>query len=84
MALVVRLQRAGKRTQPHYRIVATEKSTGPKGSPVEILGHYNPKADKIKDKVQIRMERIDYWMKNGAKLSETVKSLINKFKSAKV
>ena len=84
MALVVRLQRAGKRTQPHYRIVATEKSTGPKGSPVEILGHYNPKADKIKDKVQIRMERIDYWMKNGAKLSETVKSLINKFKLAKV
>jgi len=83
MAVVVRLQRAGKRTQPHYKIVATEKSTGPKGSPIEVIGHYNPKADKIKDKVQVRMERLDYWLKNGAKLSESVKSLVNKVKAVK-
>ncbi|PIS47146.1 MAG: 30S ribosomal protein S16 [Elusimicrobia bacterium CG08_land_8_20_14_0_20_51_18] len=82
MAVVVRLQRGGKRVQPHYRIVAIEKSSGPKGPPLEVLGHYNPKADKPKDKVQVKLERVDHWIKNGAKPSETVRSLINKAKAA--
>lgn len=82
MAVVVRLQREGKRTQPHYRIVAVEKSTGPKGSPIEVIGHYNPKAEKIKDKIVIKNERLDYWIKNGAKPSETVEKLINKSRNA--
>ncbi len=82
MAVVVRLQREGKRTQPHYRIVAVEKSTGPKGSPIEVIGHYNPKAEKIKDKIVIQNERLDYWIKNGAKPSERVEKLINKSKNS--
>lgn len=82
MAVVVRLQREGKRTQPHYRIVAVEKSTGPKGAPIEVIGHYNPKGEKIKDKIQIKMERFEYWLKNGAKPSEVVENLVKKLKAA--
>jgi small subunit ribosomal protein S16 len=83
MAVVVRLQRQGKRTQPHYRIVAIEKTTGPKGSPIEVIGHYNPKAEKVKEKVNINLERLDYWVKNGAKPSDVVNKLVNKLNSAK-
>ncbi|HAT72164.1 MAG TPA: 30S ribosomal protein S16 [Elusimicrobia bacterium] len=82
MAVVLRLQRIGKRTQPHYRIVAIEKSSGPHGEPLEVIGHYNPKAEKDKEKVSIKTDKLDRWVKNGAKASETVSSLIKKVRKA--
>ncbi|HBA60763.1 MAG TPA: 30S ribosomal protein S16 [Elusimicrobia bacterium] len=82
MAVVLRLQRIGKRTQPHYRIVAIEKSSGPHGQPLEVIGHYNPKAEKDKEKVTINPERLDRWVKTGAKPSETVGSLIARARKA--
>jgi small subunit ribosomal protein S16 len=82
MAVVLRLQRIGKRTQPHYRIVAIEKSSGPHGRPLEVVGHYNPKAEKDKEKVTIKSDKVDYWVKNGARPSETVGSLIARARKA--
>lgn len=82
MAVVLRLQRIGKRTQPHYRIVAIEKSSGPHGEPLEVVGHYNPKAGKDKEKVTINSEKVDRWVKNGAKPSETVGTLITRARKA--
>ncbi len=82
MAVVLRLQRIGKRTQPHYRIVAIEKSSGPHGQPLEVIGHYNPKAAKDKEKVTINPEKVALWVKNGARPSETVGSLITRARKA--
>ena len=82
MAVVLRLQRIGKRTQPHYRIVAIEKSSGPHGEPLEVVGHYNPKAAKDKEKVTINPEKVDRWVKNGARPSETVGTLITRARKA--
>jgi small subunit ribosomal protein S16 len=82
MAVVLRLQRFGKRTQPHYRIVAIEKKRGPQGAPLEIVGHYNPKAEKDKEKISFNMERLDRWMKAGAKASDTLGSLIVRARKA--
>ncbi len=78
MAVVIRLQRFGKRTQPHYRIVAIEKKRGPFGKPLEVLGHYNPRADKLKDKVHIKAANYEKWIKCGARTSQTVSSLVKK------
>lgn len=78
MAVVLRLQRFGKRVQPHYRVVAIERARGPHGEPLEIIGHYNPKADKDKEKITLDLSKTDRWLKNGAKPSQTVGSLINK------
>lgn len=82
MAVVLRLQRIGKRTQPHYRIVAIEKASGTKGQPLEIIGHYNPKAEKDKEKIAFNAEKLDRWVKNGAKPSETLGSLIARARKA--
>lgn len=82
MAVVLRLQRTGKRTQPHYRIVAIEKSSGPHGEPLEVIGHYDPKAGRDKQKVTIDGAKVDRWMKNGARPSETVGSLIARARKA--
>ena len=82
MAVVLRLQRIGKRTQPHYRIVAIEKASGPSGQPLEIIGHYNPKAEKDKEKVTLNTAKLDRWVKTGAKPSETVGALIARARKA--
>lgn len=80
MAVVLRLQRQGKKIQPNYRIVAIDKTKGTTGKPIEVIGNYNPKAEKNSDKITIKMERYDYWIKVGAKPSPTLVKLINKTK----
>ncbi len=83
MAVVLRLQRCGKKVQPNYRVVAIEKTKGPTGKPVEVIGSYDPKKDKIKDKIKINLERYEYWVKVGAKPSSTLEKLVNKLRESK-
>ncbi len=72
--LVVRLSRTGKSAQPSYRVIVSEKSKDPWGKYLEILGQYYPKKEaKI---VNLKEERLKYWMEKGAKLSETVNNLL--------
>lgn len=76
MAVVIRLQRTGKPKQAYYRVVAIEKSRGPHGKPLEVLGSYDPRGETGKDKVRVDRARLDHWLRNGAKPSETVRSLV--------
>lgn len=76
MAVVIRLQRTGKPKQPYFRIVAIEKARGAHGKPLEVLGSYNPRVENAAKKIQIRMERFEHWVKNGALPSETVAHLV--------
>jgi len=76
MAVAIRLQRIGKPKQPFYRIVATDLRRPAQGKPIEILGSYNPRAEKAKDKIEIKLERYEYWVGVGARPSETVASLV--------
>jgi small subunit ribosomal protein S16 len=82
MAVVLRLQRQGKKTQPSYRIVAINSTKGPTGKPIEVLGTYHPKAEKISEKIVIKLDRYEYWISVGAKPSETLKSLVDKLKES--
>ncbi len=76
MAVAIRLQRIGKHKQAYFRVVAVDRRRAAQGKPIEILGSYNPRALKTKDKVVIQKERYDYWIGVGAKPSETVQSLL--------
>lgn len=72
--LVIRLSRTGKNAQPSYRMIVSEKSKDPWGKYLEILGHYYPKKEaKI---VDLKEERLKYWIGKGAKLSETVNNIL--------
>ncbi len=76
MAVVLRMKRMGAKKKPFYRIVAVTKSLKRDGKVLEEIGHYDP---KIKDgNVSLKKERIEYWLRNGAKPSETVKSFLKK------
>lgn len=76
MAVVIRLQRTGKPKQAYYRVVAIEKSRGATGKPLEVVGSYNPRGENMKDKLSIKMDRYESWVKNGALPSETVATLV--------
>ncbi len=72
--LRIRLTRTGKKHQPNYRIVVAEHSRPVKGKFIEIVGHYIPTQ---KPKVlEIKQERIQYWISKGAVPSDTVQNLL--------
>ncbi len=71
--LVIRLQRTGRNKDPHFRVVVCEHTIGPKaGKYLEKLGSYSP---KTKERV-LDTERINYWMSQGAKPSETMHNML--------
>jgi small subunit ribosomal protein S16 len=76
MAVVLRLKLFGTKKRPFYRIVAMTKSKKRDGKALEELGHYDPK--KGMNQIALDRERIEYWLKNGAKPSETVKSILKR------
>lgn len=74
--VVLRLKRMGANKKPFYRIVATEKTSPRDGRFIEEIGYYDPKKDP--SMIKIDKERALWWLKNGAKPSVTVKSLLKK------
>jgi small subunit ribosomal protein S16 len=76
MAVAIRLKRTGKHKQPFYRVVAIDRREAASGKPLEILGSYDPRAEKVKDKIVLKRDRYDYWIGVGAKPSETVASIL--------
>lgn len=72
--LVIRLSRIGCKKQAHYRMVVSETRSATKSRSVEIVGHYNPRTKPAT--VTVDQERVSYWIKQGARPSETVKTLL--------
>lgn len=71
--LVIRLFRIGKKHQPSFKIVVSDKRKPTRGGRfVEEVGFYNP---LTKERL-LREERIKYWLSKGAKASETVHNLL--------
>jgi small subunit ribosomal protein S16 len=74
--LMIRLARFGAKKKPFYRVVVIEKERARNGRNLEVVGHYNPVTSPAQ--VLLKHDRIDFWTKNGAQLSETVKRLVEK------
>jgi small subunit ribosomal protein S16 len=72
--LMIRLARFGARKKPIYRVVIIEKERARNGLAIEVVGHYNPTVNPAK--VELKHDRIQHWMKNGAQPSDTVARLI--------
>jgi small subunit ribosomal protein S16 len=73
--LIIRLQRVGRKNDPSFRVLVTESANSSKsGKFLEILGSYNPR--KTAAKTILNAERIQYWIANGAKPSDTVNNLL--------
>ncbi len=76
----IRLSRAGAKKRPFYHVVVTDSRNQRDGRYIERLGFFNPIATGKDEKLRIDVERVDYWIGQGAKPSERVASLIKGLK----
>jgi small subunit ribosomal protein S16 len=72
--LTIRLQRRGKKKQPTYRVVVSEKARDTQGRSLEILGYYNPQVEPRV--LKLDKERILHWLSVGAQTSATVHNML--------
>lgn len=72
--LAIRMARFGAKKNPIYRVVVIESTRARNSRSVEVVGHYNPVAQPTQ--VDLKHDRIQYWIKNGAQPSTTVTRLM--------
>ena len=76
MSVIIRLRRVGRKKQPYYRVVVVASTTPRNGQYLDAVGHYNP----LTTPAELRMDlaKVDEWLGQGAEMSDTVRTLINK------
>ena len=72
----IRLQREVKKKAPFYHIVVADSKSPRDGKIIEQIGTYNPMCEP--SEVILDKEKVEKWIKNGAKPTDTVKRLIEK------
>ncbi|MGB9603194.1 MAG: 30S ribosomal protein S16 [Verrucomicrobiia bacterium] len=81
MSVKIRLKRTGAKNKPAFRIVVADSRSPRDGKCIEEVGWYLPL--KKEDNYYLNLERVEYWLKNGAQPSETVASFIKKARKAR-
>ncbi len=74
--LKIKLSQVGKKNKRSYRVVVAEARSKRDGKVVEKIGHYNPQIKE--NELQIKRKRLDYWIKNGAQMTSTIRKLVSK------
>ncbi len=77
---MIRLARVGARKQPYYRIVVIEKDRARNGRSIEVVGTYNPRTEPMT--VELKRDRIDYWVSVGAQVSDIVAKILKRTPAA--
>ncbi len=76
MSVRLRLARGGAKKRPIYRVVITDGRNPRDGRFIEQIGLYNPTTEPAV--FEIKQDRLEYWLGNGAQASETVHKLLLK------
>jgi small subunit ribosomal protein S16 len=80
MAVVLRLSRAGTHKAPFYHVVATDSRNPRDGKYLEDVGIYDPTLKP--ERIELKADRVEHWLKVGAKPSPTVAMVIKKARKA--
>lgn len=72
----IRLKRMGAKKKPFYRVVVADARSPRDGRFVEEIGYYDPTTDPVQ--VNIREDRVAYWLRCGAQPTDTVRSLLRR------
>lgn len=74
--LKVRLHQKGRLNRKYYRLVVTDAKSPRDGKYIEMVGSYNPHQEG--ENATIQQDRLSYWLKKGAKLTEKAKALVKR------
>ena len=78
----IRLSRAGAKKRPFYHLVVTDSRNSRDGRYIERLGFFNPIGKEDGENVRIDLERVDYWLGQGAQPSDRVASILKVHRKA--
>ena len=70
------MTRIGRRHRPFFRINAVESKAPRDGRIIEKLGHYDPIEKDVQKQIVLDLERVKYWLSNGAIPSDTVSEIL--------
>ena len=73
--VTIRLARGGSKKRPFYHVTVADSRCARNGRYIERLGFFNPLARGQEERLRIDNERLQYWVGQGAQLSERVRSL---------
>lgn len=76
MAVKIRLARYGAKKRPFYRVIVADSRYPRDGRFIEMVGTYNPMVEP--SEINLKADRIQYWLAQGAKPTDTVNSLLEK------
>jgi len=74
--VVIRMSRGGAKKRPFFHVVAADKRAPRDGRFIEKLGFFNPVASGQAERLNLNVERVEYWLGQGAEPSLRVKALI--------
>ncbi len=74
--VTIRLARGGSKKRPFYHLTVTDSRNARNGRFIERVGFFNPVARGQEERLRVDSERVDYWVSQGAQLSERVASLV--------
>lgn len=78
--VAIRLRREGTKNAPYYKVVVADQRSPRDGKFIEIIGNYDPRKQGLN--ANIDLARVDYWVKNGARPSDTVRTLVKQVRKA--
>lgn len=76
MAVVIRLKTMGTKKKIRHRLVVTDSKFPRDGRFLEEVGYWDPSKEPAT--LSVKLERVEHWMRQGAKPSETVRSILKK------
>jgi small subunit ribosomal protein S16 len=76
MSVKIRLRRTGRKKQPLFRIVIADSRSPRDGKFIEVIGQYSPRQGE--NALNLRTDRVNHWLDNGAQPTDTVRSLLRR------
>lgn len=80
--VTIRLTRGGSKKRPFYHINVADRREARDGRYIERVGFFNPIARGAEEGIRIDIERVDYWVRQGAQMSDRVKKLVKDYRKA--
>ena len=80
--VTIRLSRGGSKKRPFYSIVVADQRRSLRGRFIERIGFYNPIATENEEALRIDTDRLEHWVRQGAKPSDRVAQLYKQTRTA--
>jgi len=77
--VTIRLARGGAKKRPFYGIMVADSRRSPRGRFIERVGFFNPRAVGGEERMRVDIDRVEYWISQGAQPSDRVASLLKQF-----